>query len=371
MRFSKWLLTAAAAALAAFAAAAQDSPAPAEQPPAEAKAEPSPGLSDLEETVNQLLREESELAGETRPTEQSQPEATEAPAETLPEPAEPEPQAARPAPVQPPAPPEPAAAAPSQPAASAAEGPAPPLTREQIATLDRTTERGRLLVAIAGAGFVATQDLLTRISDPNGAGISGWIAERAGNSMLVTFYADDGEAEAAAPRAVYRATVLGGRVTSREIFLGADRPALNPIQSRMAAARAATENAELRACTDQPFNVFVVPPASAGAPVDVYRLSAPAQRGRFPLGGHYRSTVAADGAVESRGFTNACVDLEALATPEGQQPRPIGVTHLLDPLPTEIHLLLAQTIGRPLLVVTGEPQRVWLVTGDRIAEVRN
>jgi hypothetical protein len=39
-------------------------------------------------------------------------------------------------------------------------------------------------------------------------------------------------------------------------------------------------------------------------------------------------------------------------------------------MPTEIHLFLAQLVGRPLLVATGEPQRVWLVTGERIAEVR-
>jgi hypothetical protein len=63
--------------------------------------------------------------------------------------------------------------------------------------------------------------------------------------------------------------------------------------------------------------------------------------------------------------------LNAPPVAAGQQPAPIGVTHLLDPLPTEIHLLLAQTIGRALLVVSGEPQRLWLVTGDRIAEIRD
>ena len=110
--------------------------------------------------------------------------------------------------------------------------------------------------------------------------------------------------------------------------------------------------------------------ASVDAPVDVYQTSTPAARGRFPLGGHFRSTVAADGTVSaSRGFTNACVDIELPAAAPGQPPRPIGVTHLLDAMPTEIHLLVAQLAGRPLLVATGEPHRVWLVA-DRIAEVR-
>lgn len=358
MRFFKVLMTG-AAAFAAFAAAAQNSP-PSGDPPAEAKAEPAPGLSDLDATVDRLLDEEGRPAGEPAPSAEAppaEPALAETPAEaaapTIPAPARVRPAAATAA----------TAAAPAL--------PAPPLTRAQIATLDRTVERGRLLVAIARAGLVATQDMLTRVSDPNGAGISGWIAEPAGNSMIVSFYADGAEGAGEAAKAVYRATVLGGRVTSREIFLGADRPALTPVQARMAAARLASESAELRACSDQPFNVLVVPPATAGAPVDVYRISAPAQRGRFPLGGHFRSTVAADGTVESRGFANACVNLNVPPVAAGQQPAPIGVTHLLDPLPTEVHLLLAQTIGRPLLVVSGEPQRLWLVTGDRIAEIRD
>ena len=56
--------------------------------------------------------------------------------------------------------------------------------------------------------------------------------------------------------------------------------------------------------------------------------------------------------------------------PRFRPPRPVGVTHLLDPMPTEVHMVVAQLAGRPLLVATGEPQRIWLVTGEGIAEVR-
>ncbi len=349
MRFSKWLLTAEAAGLAGFAASAQDSAVPAEDPPAKAKAEPT-RLPDIEQTVDELLREEGTPVGR--------------PAQPPPEEAQPQPQASQPAaePTPPPVPPPAPAATPSQ--------PAPPLTREQIATLDRTVARGRLLIAIARAGIFATQDMLTRISDPNGVGISGWIAEPAGNSMLVTFYAS-GEGEPAVPKAIYRVTILGGRVTSREIFLGADRPSLTPVQARMAAARTASDSDELRACNDQPFNVFVVPPAAASAPVDVYRMTAMAQRGRIPLGGHFRSTVASDGGVETHRFANACPNIDVPATAQGAPPRPVGITHLADPLPTEIHMLIALSAGQPLLVVAGDPQRVWLVTGEGMAELRD
>ena len=280
--------------------------------------------------------------------------------------AQPEIKAEQPAPTeaQPPAPAtsppaaHPIAARPAQPE---------PLTRAQIAELDQAVQRGRLLIAIARAGLISTHDMLSRIPDPDAAGIAGWIAEPQGNAMAVTYYSQS----ESGPVAVYRGTVLGGRVTAREVFLTGTRPPLTPLQARMAAARDATNVADQRPCTDQPFNVFVVPPVSADAPIDVYRFTAANQRGRFPLGGHFRSTVAANGTVSgSRGFTNACLDLQVEAVPAGQQPRPLAVTHLLDPLPTEIHVFMALWTGRPLVVAVDDPQRLMLVAGDRIAEIR-
>ena len=392
MRLTRLLLTTAALAFAAFPAAAQDAEAP---PPAE-EAAPPRGLTDLEATVNELLEEESNPTSrrtdqprldEVSPELDTSEPAPEGPA-AEPEPVEPEPGTVAPVDIPPAEPeaseprgeepagtPETEAAEPEAPATEppdettppAPAAPAPPLTRTEIAALERTIGRGQLLVAIARAGILATQDMLTRLSDPEGAGISGWIAEPAGSAMAVTFYAA-GEED---PRTVYRATVNGGRIVERQIFLGDDRPLLNPIQARMAAARGATETLDNAACTDQPFNVLVVPPANASAPIDVYQTSAPARQGAFPLGGHFRSTINADGSVtETRGFTNSCVEVEVPPASAGAPARPVGITHLLDPMPTEIHMFLSQLMGRPLLVATGDPQRVWLVTGDRVAEVR-
>ena len=57
--------------------------------------------------------------------------------------------------------------------------------------------------------------------------------------------------------------------------------------------------------------------------------------------------------------------------PAGQPTRPLAVTHLLDPLPTEVHVFLSLWTGRPLLVVAGDPQRIFLVAGERITELRD
>jgi len=325
MRLPILFAAASAAALLTAAAAGQDAP-PAEPPAKAEEPAPSAGLSDLRETVQGL---QDEPAPEAAPLPET------APAE-------------------------------APPAAETPPPPPPPLTGAQRAELEAATARGRLLGAIAQAGQIATRDMLSRISDPDGAGISGWIAEPEGNGVTVTFYAD----AAAGPGAVVRVTISGGRVVGREVFLAGNRPPLNPIQARMAAARAATAGLGHAVCGGEDFNAFVVPPSVPDGPVEVYQISPQSARSRFPLGGHYKTTIAADGSVAaSRGFTNACLDVAVADPAPGARPAPIAVTHLLDPLPTEVHVFLAIWTGHPLVIVAGDPQRLFAVTPDGIAEI--
>lgn len=337
MRLSRLLLTA-ATALAAVSAIAQDPPAEAQPEPA-VEAPPAGGLSDLRSTVDEL--------------QDAPAPAVEAPATPADEPTSP----AR-APAETPAPATPRPAPPAE-----------PLTGEQQAALAAAGRRGEQMIAIARAGIIGTQDMLSRVSNPEEAGIVGWIAEPEGNATEIIFYAR-GEA---GPVAVFRASILGPRVVSREVFLQpAERPPLNPIEARMAQARDATETLDHQPCGGQAFNVLVIPPSSATAPVDVYQMSPATQRGRFPLGGHFKATIGPDGTVTAtRGFTNACVNLDVPEAPAGQPTRPLAVTHLLDPLPTEVHVFLSLWTGRPLLVVAGDPQRIFLVAGERITELRD
>ena len=163
---------------------------------------------------------------------------------------------------------------------------------------------------------------------------------------------------------------MAGRVVSREIFLAGNRPPLTPIQARMAAARAAAAGQEHRPCGGEEFNYLVVPPAAAAAPIDVYQVSPPRARNRVPVGGHFKTTIAADGSIAAaRGYTNACLDLDLPEVAAGAQPRPLAITHLTDPLPTEIHVFLSLLTGRPLVVVADDPQRLFQVTGEGIAEI--
>lgn len=336
MRLAPLLLAASAAALLAVNALAQES-----APPAGNAA--GPGLSDLSNTVEGL--QDAPPPVEAAPQEQ-------APAAAAPQPDTPPP---TPMPTPTPAP------------RPVLTGPPLPLSRTEIAALEASVQRGRLLGLIAASGRFATQDMLSRVSDPNAAGITGWIAEPEGNGVTVTFYADtDG-----GPTAVYRVSILGGRIVSRGVHITPSaRPPLNPIQARMAAARAATGRLDHRPCAGEDFNVFVVQPTTADGPIDVYQISPQTRRGFYFLGGHFKTSVAADGSiVGTRGFTNACLETAVAEPAAGARPEPIAVTHLLDPLPQEIHVFLSIWTSHPLVVVAGDPQRLFQVTPERIAEV--
>jgi hypothetical protein len=356
MRLPTLILSCAAAALIAAGAGAQD-PAPEQAPDTTERAEP--GLSDLSATVETL--------SDDPPAGQAEPAAPDAAAQPVVE----EPVVEEPVQEEPEAAPEPVAAPPPEqtPTPAPTPGAAPaPLTRAQRDALLAASQRGRLLGVIAGAGQIATRDMLSRLPNPGEAGISGWIAEPAGNGLTVTFYAD-GEGEAA-PRAVYRTAIVGGRVTSRETFLTGERPPLGGLVARMAAARRAAAAQAHRPCGGDQFNYFVVPPATLDGPIDVYQISPQTARGRYPVGGHFKTIVAADGSIaETRGYTNSCLDVVVPEVAAGSRPPPLAITHLMDPLPTEIHGFLAVWTGRPLLVVADDPQRLFAVTAEGMAEV--
>ncbi len=271
-----------------------------------------------------------------------------------------------PAEVQPATPSPPPAPAPTPAGRAPLVMPPEPLTRAQLATLQAAATRGRLLGMIERAGRAATQDMLSRVANPDGVGISGWLAEAEGNGVSVTFYADTDSG----PVSVYRVTFNQGRIVDRDVHLAGTRPPLNPLQARMAAARAAASHQDHHPCGTDEFNYFVVPPLTPDGNIDVYQISPQTARGVYPLGGHFRTSVAPDGSIaDTRGYTNACLNATVTPPAAGAPPAPITVTHLLDDLPQDIHAFISAWTGHPVIVVAGEPQRLFAVTPEGIAEI--
>jgi hypothetical protein len=252
-------------------------------------------------------------------------------------------------------------------AQTSATPPAPmELNAEQRSALELAVARGRALAVLDQVFRTASADARSRIPAADAEAIAGWIAQPEGNGVTVTYYVRDGEHYAA----IYRGSVLGGRVSSPQLFAGENRPRLEGVALRMAAARTAAEATDHQACGPD-FNTFVLPP-SGDEPVIVYRLSPRMAANRIPGGGHFRIIVAADGSIaEDVALAAACADLTIPPAVAGPRPRPLTVKAAGTPLPSELHVFLSLWAQRPLAVAAGaDPVRVWGVTAEGIAELR-
>lgn len=243
------------------------------------------------------------------------------------------------------------------------------VTAEQRAALQQALTRGRALAVLDQASRLSTQDMLARVPNPGESGILGWIGQPEGNGVTMTYYGREGEGDAARYVAIYRAQVLGGRITAPQVFAAGSRPALTGSAARMAAARTAAEAVAHQACGPD-FNSFVLPPEGEG-PIMVYRLSPRMAAGKVPAGGHFRVTVAADGSIaEEAVLAGPCNDLTITPARAGQRPRPLQVNAGDAALPSELHVFLSLWTQRPLVVTTAGAPRLWGVTGQGIAELQ-
>ena len=183
--------------------------------------------------------------------------------------------------------------------------------------------------------------------------------------MIVTYFVTDGDTY----RPVYVADVDSQeRVVSGRFTIGEAVP-VTPIQRRMMQARVVAMEQNAEPCTPVAMNTVVVPPDDAAAPIEVYVMSAQAKAGEYPLGGHYLFTVDAEGvATKRREFTKSCIVLDSQ---KFDQLQGLLVSHLLDPVPTEIHVFTSLSAGVPVFVLTSENDRLWQVRGDAISEIED
>jgi hypothetical protein len=210
--------------------------------------------------------------------------------------------------------------------------------------------------------------MLKRIPDAEAKGVRGYVVDRHPNGFLVTFFARDGQRFVAA----YRAQVGPRGVEQPEVFEGASRPELTPAQARLARAFDAAHEkaAKLQRCGSDPFNVAIVPPATADGPLDVY-LMTPQTAAGFPIGGHHRITLDIAGRETARrSFARSCLRMAKGPGEGGAEPVGMVVTHLLDPIPTEIHVFTALAAEVPVYVAVTRPRRLFEVNGRGISVVR-
>lgn len=223
---------------------------------------------------------------------------------------------------------------------------------------------GRMIYAFDRAAWVSSDALMASIAKDQLGNVGGYVVEALeGQILRVTYY----RGSAADARAFFVADVRGGKIVRKELLstpitLSADQALL--AKARDVAAEKARERS-YRPCTPAPFNTVVLP-LRRGGPVSVYLLSAQKEAGAYPMGGHYRVIVAADGTVlASRPYSVSCLNLAVPELPAGSTPVGFMVSHLLDPVPTEIHVFASFNLRMPLFVRTPD-KRVWEVQGSKI-----
>ncbi|MBP8246623.1 MAG: hypothetical protein KAX56_07120 [Phenylobacterium sp.] len=225
------------------------------------------------------------------------------------------------------------------------------------AAMARAEQVGRLIYDHDQAAWYGTDEMRRRVADVPESG--DWIVEPHDGLLRVTFFSPVG----GAPMAFFWADMRGQSAVASQVLAPGDGARLTPRQTRMAQAREVARAQGKAPCTDARFNAVAAPPDSDTAPVSVYLLTPMTKTGVYPLGGHYRVDVGADGRITGgRDFTKACCNLDMAGAPPGGI---AGVTHLLDPYPTEIHVFLSLWMGKPLYVMTG-PETVWIVDQGKI-----
>jgi hypothetical protein len=235
-------------------------------------------------------------------------------------------------------------------------------TIEERAQLDWVFARGHLIYVLDRAAWVATDDMRARIPDAETRDMRGWVVEPDGAAQVVTFFGGPQDA----PVAHYRGRVEHGRVVSSEVFGDDSLPPLTLMQRRLASALDAVRSQSRMRCVNQTFNSVAIPPDPADAPIDVYFLTPQIRANEWPGGAHYRYTVAANGTVlSSRAFTNTCITLGG-GLGSNERVEALFITHLLDPLPTEIHVFTMWTSRLPLGVGTQNPDRTWWISSQGI-----
>lgn len=245
-------------------------------------------------------------------------------------------------------------------AASPGDLPAELPPAEEAAALRAASGTGMRIFEHDRAAAAATDALGRERAFRRDRGGRGWITEAQDDGILVTFLGAGAEGE---PVARFRVRVdREGRVVGRPSVLETPQP-LNDFEAAAARARALAVETGFAPCTER-YNAVVLP---AGEGLDAwvaYLLPGTTRRNVVPVGGTYRVDIGlAAGAVALRPYTRTCIQLE-------NEPRAVGlmITHLLDAVPTEVHVFWSLWAGKPIYVATPPNGAVWAVEG---ASVRN
>ncbi len=217
---------------------------------------------------------------------------------------------------------------------------------------DRAEALGRQIYLHDQAAWHGTDALAEEVDVSKHQELRGYVVDPLDNGNLgLVFYAkDDGGHYEFARYEVDGSTVVGG---GRHV--GEERIRLSPILERLVAAKGTAIGEAVKRkwglCTTYSPNFVMLPPDDEGM-IAVYLLTSTQEEGVFPFGGHYRVEVDAEGRVQdARKFTNNCLNMRVKKGPNGENPFALGVSHVLDEHPTELHYFQSNYVPIQVFVI--------------------
>lgn len=227
------------------------------------------------------------------------------------------------------------------------------------ATIDQSMRRAHLMYWYDQAAWHGTDDMLAKAKHVADR-IGGWIVDGPADEPLLIFYSKNTD-----PVPVYLVRFRNGNLVEGRVARADELSLISPARKRLidavGVARDALRQANVARCSDKPFNSIVLPPEVDGGPVRVYFLTPQTSIDTIPFGGHYLIEVDSAGrSAPVRKFTNSCISV-ATKQPGGGKSLGLVITHLLDPVPTEIHGFSAMAARIPVFVGTPD-ERIWHVT---------
>ena len=252
-----------------------------------------------------------------------------------------------------------------------AEPATPSLSTLEQAQLQQNLALGALLYRYDQSAWHVTDAALAAQPEVIKTQSRGYVTAPTPHGLKTTFFGQTGEAY----YPIYSAVWTGSKIEDEQSYPDGRQQTLTADDLRLIEARrVALDGAgQLAMCSKARPNVIVVPDPADGALTHVYIMTPQSRNDSFPMGGHHRIDVKEGKIVAQRAFAKSCLELGKQPMPEGAKPVGMFITHLLDLVPTEIHIFTVLGSGFPLFIGVrdGRAYSVGIKDGQPQAELIN
>jgi hypothetical protein len=229
-----------------------------------------------------------------------------------------------------------------------AEPAAPGLSAAEQSQLHQNLALGTLLYRYDQSAWHVTDAALAAQPETIKTQSRGYVTAPAPDGLRTTFFGQTGTNYFP----IYSAVWTGTKIEEEQRYLEGQQRSLAADELRLIEARrvALEGTSQLAMCSKARPNVIVVPDPADAALTHVYVMTPQSRDDSYPMGGHHRIDVKDGKIVAARAFAKSCLELGKQPLPDGAKPVGMFVTHLLDAVPTEIHVFTVLGSGFPLFV---------------------